>query len=31
MNLPSLVEIFAQLAEERDLQQVARILWGDAG
>lgn len=28
MNLPSLVEIFAQLAEERDLQQVARDIVG---
>ena len=28
MNLPSLVEIFAQLAEERDLQQVARDIAG---
>ena len=28
MNLPSLVEIFSQLAEERDLQQVARDIVG---
>lgn len=28
MNLPSLVEIFAQLAEERDLQQAARDIVG---
>jgi len=28
MNLPSLVEIFAQLAEERDLQQTARDIVG---
>jgi ABC-2 type transport system ATP-binding protein len=28
MNLPSLVEIFAQLAEERDLAQVARDIVG---
>ena len=28
MNLPSLVEIFAQLVEERDLAQVARDIVG---
>ncbi len=28
MNLPSLVEIFSQLAEERDLKQVARDIVG---
>jgi ABC-2 type transport system ATP-binding protein len=28
MNLPSLVEIFAQLVEERDLEQVARDIVG---
>jgi ABC-2 type transport system ATP-binding protein len=28
MNLPSLVEIFSQLAEERDLEQVARDIVG---
>jgi ABC-2 type transport system ATP-binding protein len=28
MNLPSLVEIFAQLAEERDLEQIARDVVG---
>jgi len=28
MNLPSLVEIFAQLAEERDLEQVAKDIVG---
>ena len=28
MNLPSLVEIFSQLAEERDLEQVARDVVG---
>ena len=28
MNLPSLVEIFSQLAEERDLAEVARDIVG---
>jgi ABC-2 type transport system ATP-binding protein len=28
MNLPSLVEIFSQLAEERDLERVARDIVG---